>query len=151
MSNTYVEKFTDMMTMMAKKEVITSDSLNSAYMGDIALSLSAIADELHELNENLKKTDCVNSEYEQPVFTFDDRHMPNIVIDTMAELIKANGFITVARVKEMIDEETEIEENDRRYGWYDMNPYELVAQYNRDGTLKICLNLPPVERIKEIK
>lgn len=157
MSKTYVKMFTDMLDAMCKNESLTSnpDSVNSAYMGHIAMALSAIADELHKLNENLNKdekiTDCVNSEYEQPVFIFDNPDLANIVKDTMAELIKANGFITVARVKVMIDEEAEIAENDRRYGWYDMNPYELVANYNMDGKLKTWLNLPKVERIKEIK
>ena len=57
MNKTNVEAFGDMVNMILEKESFPKDpnAVNSVYIGQIALSLAAITDELHELNENLRR------------------------------------------------------------------------------------------------
>lgn len=175
MSKTYVEMFTDMVNTMTKKESFTRDpnSVNSVYTGQIALSLSAIADELHELNENLGKemmvrrvlkkinqeehgTESPNEntqepEYPQPEFAYDLMIDATTVVSLMHNEIETKGYVTVADVKRFSN--TESHELDNFYGWYNIDPFDTleVCDFKNIPPKRYLLKLPPVERIKEIK
>lgn len=175
MNKTYVETFKDMVNMMLNKESFTSDlnSVNSVYMGNIALSLSAIADELHELNENLKRMSCSDPvpskneqeehgtethsepEYKQPEFAFNLMIDATTIISLMYDTIKTKGYVTVADAKRFadVDGSTEIKELDNLYGWYEIDPFDTleVCDFKNVPPTRYLLKLPPVERIKELK
>lgn len=175
MRKTNVEAFGDMVNMMLEKESFTSDpnSVNSVYMGQIALSLSAIADELHELNENLKMMSCSDPvpkkidqeehgtetpsentqepEYPQPEFKYDLMIDATTVVSLMYNEIETKGYVTVADVKRFSN--TESHELDNFYGWYNIDPFDTleVCDFKNIPPTRYLLKLPPVERIKEIK
>lgn len=175
MNKNNVEAFGDMLKKILKNESFTSDpnAVNSLYMGNIAMSLSAITDELHELNENLKRMsypDPVPSkneqeeheaetpsepEYEQPEFRFNLMIDATTVISLMYNTIKTKGYVTVADAKRFadVDGSTEIKELDNLYGWYDIDPFDTleVCDFKNVPPTRYLLKLPPVKRIKEIK
>lgn len=175
MRKTNVEAFGDMVNMMLEKESFTSDpnSVNSSYLGNIALSLSVIADELHELNGNLQRMSCLDPvlskneqeepgtetpsepEYKQPEFAFNLMIDATTVISLMYDTIKTKGYVTVADAKRFADVDggTEIKELDNLYGWYDIDPFDTleVCDFKNIPPTRYLLKLPPVERIKEIK
>ncbi len=175
MSKTYVEMFTDMVNTMTKKESFTRDpnSVNSVYTGQIALTLSAIADELHGLNENLKMLSCSDPipskneqeehrtespsedtqepEYPQPEFAYDLMIDATTVVSLMYNEIETKGYVTVADVKRFSN--TESHELDNFYGWYNIDPFDTleVCDFKNIPPKRYLLKLPPVERIKELK
>ncbi len=174
MSKTYVETFSDMVKMMLEKESFTSDpnSVNSVYTGHIALSLSAIADELHELNENLRKEWCPDSatkinqeehgtespsedaqepEYPQPEFAYDLAIDATTVVSLMYNEIEKKGYVTVADAKRFSNTEPNV--SDIFYGWYNIDPFDVLemSDFSNPKPNKYVLRLPKVKRIKEIK
>lgn len=183
MSKTYVETFSDMVNMMVEKESFTSDpnSVNSVYMGNIALSLAAIADELHEIKELLKKDErsekdnivrldhlasdneinelrkespnenTQEPEYPQPEFAYDLMIDATTVVSLMYNEIETKGYVSVADVKRFSN--TESHELDNFYGWYNIDPFDTleISDFSDPKLNKYVLRLPKVERIKEIK
>lgn len=133
MNKTNVEAFGDMLKNMLKNESFINDpnSVNTFYMGNIALSLAAIADELHEIKELLKKgersekdnivhldhlasAEEINElrkeypsentqepEYPQPEFEYDLMIDATTVVSLMYNEIEKKGYVYGCRCKEV--------------------------------------------------